>query len=128
MGFSDHDNDVTQLLHQGVAIHQEQEVYDDPRATWIDPDNDVERFRDNLKDEPTEVQVASFDACDSVPVSIDLAEGHVNPMRTGVEKPDDRLLNVPTLTEKKPLAENGGREKLINKCFGRECTVLEKKS
>ena len=49
----------------------------------------------------------------------------MTPMRSGVNKPDDPLLNIPTLIEKKPLAENVGREKPINKYLGEECTVFE---
>ena len=48
LGFSDRDNDVTQLLHQGVAGQQDREVCNDSEATWIDPDNDVKGFKVNL--------------------------------------------------------------------------------
>ena len=66
---------MTQLLSEGVACHkcvkQVQEC-DNPGASWIDPDNDVEGSKINPRDEVPQAQVVSNVACDCVLAVSDL--------------------------------------------------------
>ena len=74
-GFRDRDNDVTQLLSEGVACHkcvkQVQEC-DNPGASWIDPDNDVEGSKVNPPDEVPQAQGVLNPVCDRVLAVCDL--------------------------------------------------------
>ena len=75
LGFCDRDNDVTQLLSEGLAGHlsvTQVQVRDNPGASWIDPDNDVKGSKVNPRDEVPQAQVVSNVACDCVLAVSDL--------------------------------------------------------
>ena len=75
LGFCDCDNDVTQLFSEGLAGHKcvnQVQVFDNPGATWIDPDNDAKGSKVNPRDQVLQAQVVLDVACDRVLVVSDL--------------------------------------------------------